>query len=206
LRRRRFELALLGAAFLVPAMSVAYFALQNFKTFHPRYLGVALPGWFVVLAAGWVAYGRAGRLLLGAGVLVLFTCALANHYGNPAYGKDDFRGVTAYLGAHLAPGDSLVVTGNYAPMLYYWRDRLPFDRPPVPRVFWLGYAADERIVPRFTPLVNTQGGATWVVVSRPEDLDPAGRFDPWLRAHYRPEVRDFPGVRVYRIPPRAPVR
>ena len=64
-----------------------------------------------------------------------------------------------------------------------------------------GYARDERLVPQFAPFVNRTGGATWVVVSRTEDLDPKGRFEPWLTATFRPERIDFTGVRLYRIPP-----
>ncbi len=206
LRARRFESALLVAAFVVPAVVVAYFAAQNFKTFHPRYLGVALPGWWAALAAGWVACGRGARIALGGAVLALCGIALCHHYADPAYGKDDFRAAVAYLGAHVAPGDSLVVTGNYAPMLYYWRVREPFDRAPRPSVYWLGYAQDARMEAKFEPHLDRTGGATWLVVSRPEDLDRPGRFVAWLKARFRPEVREFPGVRVYRIPPQVPLR
>jgi FtsH-binding integral membrane protein len=204
--RRTFALALLGAALFLPMAAVVYFALQNFKTFHPRYLAVGFPGWIVLLAAGYVALPRAPRAVLGALAVALCAVSLAHHAFDPAYGKEDFRGATAYLASHLAPGDSLVATGGHAPMAYYWRNRLPGDRLPAARSFWLGYARDRHLEPHFEPFVNRTGGATWVVVSRPEDDDPAGRFDPWLRTQFHPETRDFPGVRLYRIPPQGPAR
>jgi hypothetical protein len=39
------------------------------------------------------------------------------------------------------------------------------------------------------------------VISRPEEFDPAGRFERWLQSTHRPQVTTFPGVRVYRIAP-----
>jgi len=204
LARRGFALFLLAGALVVPMAFVTWFALQNFKTFHPRYLGTGFPGWIVLLAAGFAALARPWRVVVGGLVVVLCALSLANDYFVPAYGKEDFRAAATFLRAELAPGDSLVAAGNHSPLDYYWRDRVPGDRAPRPSVFWLGYAEDARLLPRFVPLVNRTGGATWVVVSRPENEDPAGRFIPWLEARYRPEVHPFAGVTVYRIPPQAP--
>jgi len=204
LARRRFALALLAGALFAPMALVTWFALQNFKTFNPRYLVTGFPGWIVLLAAGFVALSRPWRALVGGLVVVLCVLSLGNEYFVPAYGKEDFRGATAFLRAQVAPGDSLVAGGNHSPLDYYWRDHVPGDRAPRPRVFWLGYAQDARLEPHFTPFVNRTGGATWVVVSRPENEDPGGRFTPWLLARYRPEVHPFAGVTVYRIPPEGP--
>jgi mannosyltransferase len=197
LRRRPFVLGLFVAATVVPFVSVTYFALMNFKTFNPRYLSTALPVWFVLLAAGLVALPRRLRWGFAGVLLVLFAASHANHYFDAEYGKDDFKGAAALLGREAAPADSVVVAGAYAPIEYYAPGRY--------RVYWLGYARDDRMAPKFDAYLNRTGGATWVVVARPYDLDPQGRFERWLRAEFRPRVTEFPGVRVYRIAPAAPV-
>jgi len=96
------------------------------------------------------------------------------------------------------PADSVVATGGYTPIEYYLPDRY--------RVYWLGFAADQRMAPKFEPFLNRTGGATWVVVSRPEEFDPTGRFERWLQSTHRPQVTTFTGVRVYRIAPADSVR
>jgi mannosyltransferase len=195
LRRRRFVLLLFVTAIVVPLASVTYFALMNFKTFNPRYLSTALPVWFVLLAAGLVALPRRPRIALALGVVLLFAASLKNHYFAPDYAKDDFKGAAALLARSAAPSDSVVVAGGYAPIEYYAPGRY--------RVYWLGYAQDDRMAPRFAPYLNRTGGATWVVVARTADFDPHGRFERWLAQTYRPGVTAFPGVRVYRIAPPA---
>jgi mannosyltransferase len=192
LRRRRFALGLLLGALLVPLAAVTYFALMNFKTFNPRYVAIGLPAWLVLIAAGYAAWPRRARLVGAAATGLLFALALAHHFGDPEYGKEDYRAATHALAEHMAAGDSVVVAGGFTPIDYYAR-RLPY------RVYWLGYARDGRMAPRFERFVNRSGGATWVVVSRPEDLDPGGRFEPWLVATYDPQVTTLSGVRVYRI-------
>jgi 4-amino-4-deoxy-L-arabinose transferase-like glycosyltransferase len=199
LGRRRFARALLAASILVPLAAVSYFALMNFKPFNPRYLAVALPAWFTLLAAGWAAWSRPVRVLAGALVLAMFGVSLAQHYGREEYAKEDFRAAARDLAARIAPGDSLVLVGGCSPLDYY-RRLLPAGAPRG-RTYWLGYARDDRMATRFSTFVNHAEGTTWVVVSRPEDLDPERRFEPWLLATYAPEVQTRTGVRIYRIAP-----
>jgi len=199
LGRRRFARVLLAAAILLPLVFVSYFALMNFKPFNPRYLAVALPAWFALLAAGWAAWSRPVRVLAGALVLALFGVSLAQHYSHVEYAKEDFRGAARDLAGRFAPGDSLVLVGGCSPLDYY-RRLLPANAPRG-RTYWLGYARDDRMAPRFSTFVNRTGGTTWVLVSRPEDLDPNRRFEPWLVTTYAPEVLTRTGVRIYRIAP-----
>jgi len=193
LRGRRFTLVVLLAVFLAPLVVVSYFAIMNFKTFNARYASSGLPAWFALLAAGFVALPSRLRISLAVAALLLCVASLRNHYFDPVYGKDDFRAAAAFLRAEVAPSDSVVATGGYAPIEYYLPGRY--------RVYWLGFARDERMAPKFDAFLNRTGGATWVVVSRPEEFDPAGRFERWLQGAHRPQVTTFPGVRVYRIAP-----
>jgi hypothetical protein len=166
---------------------------MNFKTFNARYASSGLPAWFALLAAGFVALPARLRIVAASCALLLCIASLRNHYFDPSYGKEDFKAAAKFLRAEVAPADSVVATGGYAPIEYYLPGRY--------RVYWLGFARDERMAPKFDAFVNRTGGATWVVVSRPEEFDPPGRFERWLQVAHRPQVTTFPGVRVYRIAP-----
>ena len=54
-RRRRLGDAILWLG--VPALVVSYFAFQNFKVFHPRYLAVSFPAFVLVIAAAFADLG-----------------------------------------------------------------------------------------------------------------------------------------------------
>ena len=193
LRRDRFKLLFSLAVLLVPFVFVTYFAIMNFKTFNARYASSGLPMWFVLLAAGFVALPARLRIVAATAALLLCVASLRNHYFDPNYGKEDFRGAAAMLAREVAPFDSVVATGGYAPIEYYLPGRY--------RVYWLGFAADQRMAPKFDAFLNRTGGATWVVISRPEEFDAPGRFERWLQSTHRPQVTTFTGVRVYRIAP-----
>jgi 4-amino-4-deoxy-L-arabinose transferase-like glycosyltransferase len=189
----RSRRALLAAVILVPIVAVAWFALSNFKVYNPRYVAVALPAYLCLLAAGWVSLARPARLLAGAAVLLLFAVSHLHQGWGSRYAKDDFKRATRALDAYVAPQDVLIAAGNFSPLEYYWR-----DREPVPVVYWAGYARDERMEPRFRALMNP-AGPTWLVISRTHDLDPAGRFETWVRRTWGEPAGVFPGVRIYRL-------
>jgi mannosyltransferase len=191
--RSRARRGLLFALLLVPIVAVTYFAVSNFKVYNPRYVAVATPAYFCLLAAGWASLARPARRLSAAAVLVLFAVAYLHQGWGARYAKDDFKRATRALDLVVAPQDVIVAAGNFSPLEYYWR-----DREPVPVVYWVGYARDGRMEPRFRTLLNP-AGPTWLVVSRTHDLDPEGRFETWIRTTWGPPVGQFPGVRVYRI-------
>ena len=190
LRRRPFAQVLCVAAIASPILAVTYFAMMNFKPYNPRYVASGLPAWWALLAAGFAALPGRARVLAAAAALLLCLASLRNHYFAPAYGKEDYRGAAAMLAHAVAPGDSVLATGAYAPFEYYRAGGF--------RTWWLGFAADARMEPKFEAALDTTG-ATWVVVARPEELDPAGRFERWLQQAHRPQVTTFEGIRVYRI-------
>ena len=184
---------LLLAVILVPIALVTYFALSNFKVFNPRYVAVTMPAWFCLLAAGYATLARPARRLAAAAVLVLFAISHFLAATGPGYAKDDFRRATRALDEWVAPQDVIIAAGNFSPFEYYWR-----DREPVPVVYWAGYARDERMAPKFLPLVNP-AGPTWLVLSRTDELDPQGRFETWVQRTWGLPVAVLPGVRIYRL-------
>jgi 4-amino-4-deoxy-L-arabinose transferase-like glycosyltransferase len=189
-RRATIDLLLWVVA---PAVLVSYFASQNFKVFHPRYLAVAVPGVLLVFAAGLADLPATGRRLLGAAVALLWIVSLQHHYFVPAYGREDYRGALARVKAGLLPGEQLIAAGAEEPVSFYSR--------PLPTAgFWLGYAAQPATLERKLDEALARAPGTWIVLSRPEDLDPAGRFAATLeREHPGAEQPGFEGVRLWHV-------
>jgi mannosyltransferase len=193
-RRRRLLDALLG--FGVPVLILSFFALRNFKVFNPRYLAVCAPLFLLVLAAGLASLRRPLRIVAVGAVALIWTASLANHYFDPGYGKEDYRGALRLVAERSQPGEKVLAVGTEEPVYYYYRGPLPVDR------LWLGHVADPRRLEE--ELEGRLAGArgTWIVLSRPEDLDPAGVFARTLEAlHPEAEAFRFVGVRVWHLKP-----
>jgi uncharacterized membrane protein len=191
--RRRGRLADAAVWLLAPTLIVSYFALQNFKVFHPRYVFVALPGFLLVLAAAFASLRWRVRVAAGVAVGGLWIVSLFHHYFDPRYGKEDYRGAAALIRERGAPGEMLLAVNSEEPMFYYYRGPLPQGR------LWLGFAGRPELGTRLDQALDGARGA-WVVLSRPEDLDPGDRFARSLDARYPDAERwAFEGVRVWHL-------
>ncbi len=199
LRRHPRSLWLPLGLFLVPMLLVTYFSVQNFKVYNPRYVSSGLVGYYLLVVAGWLALGRLGRWLAAGAVAFLWAGSLLHLYFDPRFGREDFRAATQWLSQRIGAQEQLIATGNYSPMDYYWRDRVPpYD------FFWLGYAYDPvRMREKFAAVSDTTR-ASWVIVSRPYLDDPEGRFERFLTEERGATRAEFPGVRVYRLPAAGP--
>ena len=191
-RRGRLAEGLLWLA--LPAVLVSYFAVQNFKVFHPRYLSVALPGFLALLAAGLADLTPRRRAGLAAAVALLWAVSLHHLYFDPRYAKEDMRGVARLLTERLAPGERIVAANTQDLLFYYYRGPAPI----VP--YWLGWAADPAACERHLERLTAGAPGAWVVLSRGEDLDPTGAFARHLDAR-RPDAERFrfEGVRVWHL-------
>jgi len=191
-RRRRLWDAALWIG--VPALIVTWFAVSNFKVFHPRYFATALPMVLMVAAAALADLGARGRALLGAPLALLWAVSLAHYYAWPSYGKEDMRSAGRRV-SELARADERVLSVNATDLMQYY-----YDGPARLEPFWLGVAADSTKLEREFDRTLTDVPAAWVVLSRPEDLDPAGRFARLMDR--RTEAADrivFEGVRVWHV-------
>jgi hypothetical protein len=196
-RRGRLGEGLLWLA--VPAVVVSYFALQNFKVFHPRYLAVAMPGFIILLAAAFADLPARARAAFGVAVAVLWGLSLQHHYFVPRYGKEDMRGAGALVAARAGAGERIIAVNTDPLIFYYYRGPVPIT------TYWLGWASDP--VVRARRLDGMRAGATgaWVVLSRPEDLDPRGEFARYLDTRFPDAERfQFEGVRVWHLEAVAP--
>ncbi len=178
----------------VPALVVSYFAFQNFKVFHPRYLAVAMPGFIALLAAALADLPPRARVPFGAAIVLLWALSLQHHYFDPRYGKEDLRGAGALLSARATAGERIVAVNTQELLFYYYRGPVPIAP------YWLGWASDPGL--RALRLDEARAGvsAAWVVLSRAEDLDPAGAFARDLHERFPDAERfGFEGVRVWHI-------
>jgi mannosyltransferase len=191
-RRGRLGEALLWA---IPGLLfVSYSAIQNFKTFHPRYLAVLMPMLIATWAVAIVDLPRHGRRVAVTLVALLCVVSLAHHYFDDAYAKEDVRGAVRVVQEHGVPGERVIAVNTVGLLGYYYRGPLPVEH------YWLGFARDSLVMQdRFRSMKG--GGPAWVLLARPEDLDPEGRFARWMDGRYPDAGRwDFAGVRLWRVP------
>lgn len=189
-RRRRLLDGLLWLA--APALVVVYLAAQNFKVFNPRYLAVSAPAFLLVVAAAWADRGTLGRWLLGGAIAALWALSLHHHYFDPRYAREDYRAALAAVRGALTPGEQVLAVGAMEPVDFYGRG-LPVEH------LWLGFAADSSRMDRELAAVLARASGTWVVLSRGEDLDPAGRFERRMDQIAPGAGARYPGVRVWHV-------
>lgn len=192
--RRRGRLTEGLLALVVPVAIASYFAVQNFKTFHPRYLAVVVPGLIAIWAAGWADLRGRIRVVTAVAIALLWGLSLYRMYFDRRYEKDDLRSAARVLREQGRPGEVVVAASTSEMLFYYYRGPLPV------RHYWLGFAADPaKMTSRFESLRGERG--TWVVSARPEDLDPRGAFAHWLDDTWPAADRfAYPGVRVWHLP------
>ena len=196
-RRRRLTDTLLGL--VAPALAVSYFAANNFKVFHPRYLAAAWPLVLLGMAAAFADLGPRTRRVLAVAVTLLWAVAYARVSFEPAYGREDYRTAMTRVRSGLTPGERVIAVGAPEPVEWYGRG-LPLRR------FWLGYTSDDvRFARAWRDSVGEVPPGLWVVTSRTEDLDPTGSFARRLDRVTTVADRDtFAGVSVWHLRERSP--
>ena len=142
---------------LVPIVGIVILSRTR-PLYEPRFLMLIAPAWAILLGAGGVWLGRAvNGLLAGRGVLpttargvltgalaaamlglllVPTARSLASYYFDPAYARDDYRGLARRVTFAEQPGDAVVLTapGQAEIFGYYFRGQsdvfpLPAQRP-----------------------------------------------------------------------------
>ena len=189
---RRRRLLDTGLWLVAPALVVSYFAAHNFKVFHPRYVAVSLPCFLLVVAAAFADMGPRARRAWGLAVALLWAGSLARATFEAKYGREDYRGAMAEVRKHVAPGEVVLAVGAPEPVEWYGRG-LDVKR------LWLGFASQPARL--FSVMDDSLRGARgcWVVLSRPEDLDPTGQFQKLVMDPHTSkgsENWNFSGVRV----------
>lgn len=191
---RRGRLADLAVWWIAPLALVSYFAVQNFKVFHPRYLAIAFPAVLLLASAALADARRPWRELLAIGAIGLSLGSLAQHYFDPKYGREDYRGALAIVRAEGRPDETILAAGSVDPVEWYARGVAPVER------WWLGWASDSTRLRQKLDEALAQKAGAWVILSRAEDLDPEDRFATMLDLRF-PHARRWtrPGVRIWHI-------
>jgi len=191
-RRRRLLQGLLWIA--VPMVLLSYTAIANVKVFHPRYLAIAMPGFLLAVAAALADLKPRARALASLAIAGLWIVSLQHHYFVPSYGKEDLRSAARLVEHRGRQGERVIAANTEAVLLYYYRGPLPV------KPFWIGYASDPEWLATRVEAELSSGRGAWIVLSRPEDLDPHGEFARYLDTrHPVAETFQFEGVRVWHL-------
>jgi len=165
--------------------------------FNVRYAIAALPGIVLCLALVLTA-GSTRRLALGLCAFVaLSALSIQRERSDPRYLREDYRSAGAYLAAHAADGDRVVVAAHYAiqGVAHYYRGGVePLPVRPVRSVE--DAAANLR-----TLAAASDGRGVWLVLAREWDDDPVGHLEAALGARGVSPATRFPGVRIFHLAP-----
>lgn len=118
-RRDRHFTALLGW-FLVP-MGLYFIALQRQPSYQPRYLMLATPSIFLLLAL--TLTFRKWTHGLGLVVVAIFVLGLYSYFNDPTYFKDDAEAVTHWLMRETTSDDIVFVDVPHP--FHYYADHIP---------------------------------------------------------------------------------
>jgi mannosyltransferase len=105
--------------------------------------------------------------------------ALARYYGEPAAGRDDYRGMVGYIAAIGRPGDAIILNapGQWDVFSYYYRGdwpvyRLPESRPP-----------DAAALETRLGQIVAAHGRLFVLYWATDESDPQRVMETWLDSH-----------------------
>jgi len=162
----------------------------------PRYFQATVPALLVLLAIGAAAREAWPGLARGAGVAValLLATGTALHLAQPGHGREDVAGAGAWLDAHVARDQPLLVTSSEMAYLarFHWANRQIVDYPTPPAVVSAASADD---VARRLPW---RDGHAVYVFGRAWVSDPDGALEGDLQRRFAScgsyETR---GIRIY---------
>jgi hypothetical protein len=196
-RRRRLLVDLL-LHWLVPlSLALLLWSVRSFS--HPRYVTLFAPG--LILLAAYVLrpshrpatpLSRAAALpalLLGAGLVAISLLGLRAYFFDPAFAKDDVRGVARYLEQAAGPADLIVIPHGDWSLPFAYEGPAPIYMPD-----GSGEASTWRELARRT----AQPGQVFVLDYRRDWRDWRGTiFFALERAGTKVAIQDFNGLLIH---------
>ncbi len=167
--------ASLSVAF-VPALLIA--ALGVYRPAYLKFLTSSVVPLGVWLAQPWRISGRKYVVGLAGGVLAgliwLQGVSLEHLYFDPAYARDDYRGIAARLAQETRPGDAVLLSApnQWEVFTYYFRDSTPVIPAP--------YRPDQAEAVHWVEQVTTQNQRLFVLFWGDGESDPQRRLEPLL--------------------------
>jgi mannosyltransferase len=187
-------------AWLLPPLLVpVVISLAVMPLYAVRYVALAAPAFYVVVALGLVGLRRWARLLAIGGLVVTAAAAIARTHVVPV--KHDWRRAVAFVEARVTPDDLLVFEADFSETAY-----LRYGDGPQPRI--RAYPPPEGTTeatiwgaprrgspPRDMTAAFTAAERVWVIISDP----PKGAEERWARrleGWKREADERFRGIRV----------
>lgn len=207
-RRKEIRVGLwLGLALLLPAGTLLALMLL-LPLYQEQQLLVLAAPLALLAGVGVASLPKVGRLAVLGAFLGLVAMPWHSIYFRPIWGDqaaaEGWRELAAYLDAHAAPGDALVINpAAAAPSLdFYLQTRL--DRVAYPRTYdpligsFVGEVTTPEIVEvRLRPLAEQHRRIWLIECCMPTYWDPAGLIPAWLEAWGQPQpLPPFEGIQV----------
>ncbi|HUE75564.1 MAG TPA: hypothetical protein VMP10_01950, partial [Chloroflexota bacterium] len=178
--------SLFVVAYLLLPLAVLVALSAGQRAFLARYLFVASPAYYLLVAMGlsWLAsivrlraLGLAAWLVIG----LTWASALPNYYWEPAYARDDHRATVTHIQRHAQPGDLVVLDAVFEHVYLYYADQTSQPMP------WVRFPT--RIPPddeeTLRELARSIEGyrRVWLVMWGDHFLDPRRIVQGWLNDH-----------------------
>jgi len=179
----------------IPLLLLFLISYQRPK-FHPRYLMLASPAFFLILAGGLVGLLERGKrwrwlpfsLGLASFCFLVITSAYSdfNAYFDVRFTKDDFRGAARYIQTHIQDDEVVILTsGHLFPVFTYYYDQdnwypIP-DEPTLSTERVLNYSVADDL----NRILAGKEGA-WLLLWQEEVVDPNGFLTMMLEEEGEP--------------------
>jgi mannosyltransferase len=190
---------------------VLILGLGLYKEAYLKFLLVVSPA-FCLLAGRFLTAPLRGERIFRSGtiascaLLALYflyasCCGLHNYFTDPAYARDDYRGIADYIEAVGRPGDAVLLNapGQQEVFGYYYHGALPVY--PLPESRPLDPAATESAL----EALAQPAGRVFAVLWATDESDPGRFVESWLDTHaYKALDSWYGNVRlvVYAVPER----
>lgn len=196
------------ALYLWGPVGLLYLLSLDRPLYDPKFLLVAAPAFFLVLASplarrgGPPALARATPPLGWLAVVLLAAgeaAALPRLQGDPALARDDYRGIARTIEDQARPGDAILLNAptQVEALGYYYRGELPAY--PLPRL----RPPDAQATLRELETIARRHDRLWTVLWASEQADPQGLVEGWLdREGFAAREEWFGNVRLvlYALP------
>ncbi len=173
--------AVLGMALIPPALLIV---LSLYRPAYLKFMLAAVAPLAVLLTLplarakslmGKARNGVAGLLLLA--LLWAQLTSLQHLYADPAYVRDDYRGLAARIAAESRPGDAILLSApnQWEVFTYYYRGPLPVYPAP--------YRPDPSEAARWVDEIVTNHARLFVLFWGDAESDPERLIEPYLAQH-----------------------
>jgi mannosyltransferase len=184
--------------FLAPILVVAAASFYSGVAFNPRYVIGTLPPLTVLIALGLARGGTTTGAIALTGLIAVSAVSITRDRVDPDYSREQIREAATYLAAEAGPDERIL----YGPL--YVRETLAHYLPAGREITnWPAWTIRRSV--QLDDAIASLGpldSRIWILRTREWSDDPRGLLAKELARRFpSAEVREFPGVRVYRLDP-----